>query len=155
MSIPLILRDEPFTAPTEVELPEGVPTVTEFAEAITLADLPSVFDAGFSALAPAGPIGPGYALYSGPPSGAFDLEIGFPVAAAPDGFTAGTFPSGRALALSHLGSYDGLGDSWGRLMTEFADRGLGEAKLIGEVYVTDPSVTPGTELRTDLFVVYG
>ncbi|MEZ5210417.1 MULTISPECIES: GyrI-like domain-containing protein [unclassified Gordonia (in: high G+C Gram-positive bacteria)] len=154
MNVPLILRDEPFTEPTEVTLPEGVVTVNEFSEAVSLADLPAIFDAGYSSLAEAGPIGPGYALYSGPPSGWFDLEIGFPVAAAPAGFTAGTFPAGRALALSHVGPYDTLGDSWGSLMESFAARDLGEPRLIAEVYATDPSVTPAADLRTDLFVLY-
>lgn len=167
MSIPLILRDEPFTEPTPVDLPEGVATVSEFSEAVSLADLPGIFDAGYSALAAAGPAGPGYALYSGPPTGWFDLEIGFPIAVAPSrsdspapppaplaGFTTGNFPSGPALAFSHLGPYDALGDSWGRLMQDFADRELGAPRLIAEVYITDPSVTPAAELRTDLFVLY-
>ncbi|MFT3661072.1 MAG: GyrI-like domain-containing protein [Gordonia sp. (in: high G+C Gram-positive bacteria)] len=154
MSVPLILRDDPFTEATEIDLPDGVPTVTEFAEAITTADLPSVFDAGFGALAPAGPVGPGYALYSAPPNGIFDLEIGFPVVTAPEGFTASTFPAGRALILSHLGGYDGLGDTWGRLMGVFADRAPGDLKLLGEIYVTDPSVTAAADMRTNLFVVY-
>lgn len=153
MNVPLILRDEPFTEPTPVELPETL-TVAEFAESVTLADLPSIFDAGYTKLAAAAPIGPGYALYSGPPLGTFDLEIGFPVAVVPDGFDAGTFPVGRALAFSHLGGYESLGDSWGRLMEHFGASELGEVKFIAEVYTTDPSVTPAADLRTDLFVIY-
>ncbi|MFC0316645.1 GyrI-like domain-containing protein [Gordonia phosphorivorans] len=153
MNVPLILRDEPFTEPTPVELPETL-TVAEFAESVTLADLPSIFDAGYTELAAAAPIGPGYALYSGPPLGTFDLEIGFPVAVVPDGFDAGTFPVGRALAFSHLGGYESLGASWGRLMEHFGASELGEVKFIAEVYTTDPSVTPAADLRTDLFVIY-
>lgn len=154
MSVPLILRDEPFTAPTPVDLPEGVATVTEFSEAVTMADLPSIFDAGFTGLAAAGPIGPGYAVYSGKPTGLFDLEIGFPVAAVPDGFTASTFPAGKAIALSHLGGFESLGQSWQQLIDDFEARELGQPRLIAEVYLTDPSVTPAAELRTDLFVAY-
>lgn len=154
MSVPLILRDEPFTTPTPVDLPEGVTTATEFSEAVTMADLPSIFDAGYTGLAAAGPIGPGYAIYSGIPDGWFDLEIGFPVAAVPDGFTASTFPAGKAIALSHLGGYDGLGETWQRLIDDFGARDLGEPRLIAEIYVTDPSVTAAAELRTDLLVAY-
>ncbi len=155
MGIPLILRDEPFTEPTPIEVPEGVATVSEFSEAVTMNDLPALFDAGFSSLAQAGPAGPGYALYSGPPHGWFDLEIGFPVTAAPpEHFTTGTFPSGKALALTHLGGYDSLSDSWTRLTTDFADRELGEPRLIAEIYVSDPSVTAPADQRTDLLLFY-
>lgn len=154
MTVPLIFSDDPFLSPTDVTLPTDVPTVAEFAESVSIADLPQIFDAAFSVLAQAGPIGPAYALYSGPPSGLFDLEVGFPVAAVPEKFTAGTFPSGSALALSHIGGFDGLGDAWGRLMQEFTDRELGPIRLIAEIYVSDPTSTPPADLRTDLFVLY-
>lgn len=160
MSVPLILRAEPFTEPTSLDLPEGIVTVTEFVEATTTAELASIFDAGFSALAAFGPIGPGYALYSGPPTGWFDLEIGFPVAAATAeqahaaGSTPSTFPSGPALALSHLGSDDGLGATRERLLYEFTDRERGAPRLYAEIFLTDPSVTPPADLRTDLLIVY-
>lgn len=155
MSIPLILRDEPFTTPTPIELPEGVATVSEFAEAVTMADLPSIFDAAFRALAQANPVGPGYALYSGPPHGTFDLEVGFPINQAPPAsYTTGTFPTGKALALTHVGAYDGLRDSWQRLSDAYGELELGPVRLIAEIYTTDPSVTPPAELRTDLLLLY-
>ena len=154
MTIPLLLNPEPFTEPTPITVPEGIVTVTEFAEAATLADLPSIFDAGYSVLATAHPIGPGYAVYAGDPRGVFDLEIGFPVAAVGEGFTANTFPAGSALALTHLGPYDGLGESWGRLMAHLTEQHLGAPRLTAEIYVSDPSVTDAAELRTDLIVLY-
>lgn len=160
MNVPLILREEPFTEPTPIAVPEGITTVTEFAESATMADLPSIFDAGYRLLAKAGPIGPGYAVYDGDPHGAFDLEIGFPVAAGsvdPDpaagsGFTAGTFPAGNAVALTHLGAYDTLPTTWGRLMQYVSDLQAGKPRLIAEIYVSDPSVTGAPDLRTDLLV---
>lgn len=162
MNVPLILRDEPFTEPTPIAVPADIATVTEFSEAATLADLPSIFDSGYALLATAGPIGPGYAIYAGDPRGVFDLEIGFPVAAGsidPDpesggAFTANTFPAGSALALTHLGAYDTLGDSWARLMQHFVEKGLGAPRLTAEIYVGDPSVTTAADLRTDLLVFY-
>lgn len=154
MSTPLILRDGPFTEPTEITIPDDITTVTEFSEAATMADLPSIFDAAFAILAQAGPVGPGYAIYAGDPNGVFDLEIGFPVAAVPAGYTANTFPAGSALALSHRGGYEGMQGSWEHLMSTFAERELGQIRLIGEIYVTDPSVTDAADMRTDLLVLY-
>ncbi|MFT3716765.1 MAG: GyrI-like domain-containing protein [Gordonia sp. (in: high G+C Gram-positive bacteria)] len=151
---PLILQDAPFTTPTDVTLPDGVVTVVHRADQITMDQIHEVFDNGYSTLAQAGPIGPGYAIYSTVPTYTFDLEIGFPVTAVPDGFTAGTFPSGRALALSHLGPFDGLGDTWNTLFAAFEKKAAGSAGRIIEVYVTDPSQTDAKDLRTDLFVVY-
>ncbi|GAC56917.1 putative transcriptional regulator [Gordonia hirsuta DSM 44140 = NBRC 16056] len=160
MTAPLILREEPFTEPTVVDLPEGIVTVTEFAEAVSAAELPAIFDAGFPALAAFGPIGPGYALYSGRPSGWFDLEIGFPITAASAaqahaaGAIPSTFPSGPALVLSHLGPYDGLDHTRERLLHEFTERELGPPRLLAEIFLADPSASAPADLRADLLVAY-
>lgn len=153
-TIPLILRDAPFDEPTELDVPPGVVTVVHRAAGVTLSDLPALFDTHYPRLGGAGPIGPGYAKYVGDPMRTFDVEFGFPVAAVPEGFDTGEFPSGRALALSHIGGFDGLGDSWQRLMADFAARGLTSVRAIAEVYTSDPSHTPPEEMRTDLYAFY-
>ncbi|MEI2671685.1 MAG: GyrI-like domain-containing protein [Nocardioidaceae bacterium] len=152
MDIPLVLRESPFTEPTAIEVPSGVGVATLRYEQVSLQDLPSIFDSGFQRLAGGGPIGPGYACYFGDPQGVFDLEIGFPVSGPVTVADAanGAFPSGAALALSHLGGYDGLGAAWGRLMTAYAVSFAGSPRLMVEVYVTDPSRTTPDALRTDL-----
>ena len=104
--------------------------------------------------------GPAFAIYRGDPSATFDIELGFPVTeplahSVPGEVTVepSTLPSGRALAVSHLGSYDGLGQTWGRLASAAGGRGLQPAYFF-ELYITEPSpeMDPAT-LRTDLFLV--
>ena len=151
---PLILQDKPYTAPTEVTVPEGVLTVVHRTDQITMADIREVFDNAFPSLGQADPIGPGYAVYSTVPTYTFDLTVGFPVAQVPDGFTSGTFPSGNALALSHLGPFDKLGETWGTLSEAFSRKDGGGGGPIAEVYTSDPSQTAPEDLRTDLFIFY-
>ena len=152
-STPLVLSDEPFTTPTRIELPEDVAVVQLHRRAVTVADLPGIFDSGYSVLAGLGPIGPGYAIYRGDVSATFDVTIGFPVASAgtdlPEGVELSTFPRGPALAQSHLGSFDGLGASWDAFV-EQADGARAGVQI--EVYVKDPSETPVEDLRTDLIL---
>ncbi len=152
----VILSEQPWTEPTVVELPAGVLVVKSFHQGLTIADLPRVFDAGYSALAAAQPIGPGYALYFGDPMATFGLEIGFPVAADPEieGLEVSEYLSGPALALTHRGSYESMGQTWGRLAEAFLARGGTMSRSL-ELYVTDPSATATDDLRTDLFLPLG
>lgn len=148
--IPLILRDDAFAEPTEIEVPAGIPTAVIRTPSVTMADLPALFDAGYRRLAALGPVGPGFAVYQGDPHAAFDLEIGFPVAGPVDaeGVVAAEFPAGRATALSHRGGYESLGETWERLVAA-APPGVPV-----EVYVTDPSATAAEDLRTDLLIMH-
>ena len=155
-----MITAEPLTAPTFVTL-EAVPTAVVRHHGVTMATLRPLFDEGYSAIAASGAAlaGPAFALYSGDPSAEFDLDLGFPVAQPLMGPIAGMvtvepleLPAGPALALSHLGSYGSLSESWGRLGADAARRGL-EAIAMLEVYVSEPSpeIDPAT-LRTDLFL---
>ena len=152
-SKPLVLSDEPFATPTRIDLPDGVAVVQLHRSGVSVADLPGIFDAGYTVLAGLGPIGPGYAIYRGDVSATFDVTIGFPVASVgtelPEGVELSTFASGPAWVQSHRGSFDGLGASWDAFV-EQAD-GAGAGVQI-EVYVTDPSQTAVEDLRTDLIL---
>lgn len=147
---PLILRADPFTEPTEIEVPTGIPTAVIRTASATMADLPGLFDTGFRRLAALGPVGPGFAVYHGDPHATFDLEIGFPVAGpvVADGVVAAEFPAGRATVLTHTGGYEGLSETWERLFA------AGAPGMPIEVYVTDPSVTDSADLRTDLLLLH-
>ncbi|CAM3348350.1 GyrI-like domain-containing protein [Nocardioides dubius] len=165
--VPLVLSERPLLTPTVLTLPEHVPVAELRHEGVTLADLPGIFDAGFGVLAGLGPVGPGYAIYHGDVAGTFDLIIGFPVAGPPtppglvpslaaldpadlpDGVERSTFPAGNALVKSHLGSFDGLGQAWAEFT---AHPDVGQHTFVIEIYVTDPSVTPVEDWRTDLVV---
>ncbi|AUH67991.1 MULTISPECIES: GyrI-like domain-containing protein [Gordonia] len=154
-SLPLILREEPFFEATEVSLPDAVRVVTmEFPE-VRMDDLPEIFDGHFHLLAQARPIGPGFAVYEGDVTDEFDVTIGFPVAEPTDleGIDNGTFPTGRALVMSHLGGFDGLGSAWELLMETHFAKGGAVPRAVVEIYVTDPSVVAHDDLRTDLLVL--
>lgn len=139
--------DGPFDSPTLVELSGFDAEVRTFPQ-MTMATIRDAFDRGFRELAQLKPTGPGYACYDGDPAGTFDLQIGFPV----DGGRMRS-PSGQALAVTHLGGYEGLGDSWSKLVNAATAAGHAPAGRMVEVYVTDPSVTPEVDLRTDLYLL--
>ncbi|MFT4088617.1 MAG: GyrI-like domain-containing protein [Gordonia sp. (in: high G+C Gram-positive bacteria)] len=163
--IPLVLREAPFFDTTEITVPSGVLVVSQEFPEVGLDDLRDIFDSSFGTLAQHGPVGPGYAIYRGEvgPDTQCDLEIGFPVAQpaeldSDDPFGGDVqnaeFPAGRALAMSHIGGFDGLGSAWESLMTTHFARGGQPPSAIAEIYVTDPSVTEQEDLRTDLLVLY-
>ncbi len=153
---------EPLTEPTRITR-DPVPTVVVRHRGVRMDQLRDLFDAGFSALAASGAVlaGPAFAVYRGDLGATFDLDIGFPVAEPPAepvavaGLTleASELPGGEWLGLTHLGSYDRLGESWGRLAQAADERELRGSAML-EVYVTEPSpeIDPDT-LRTDLFLM--
>ena len=156
-----MITTEPLAQPTLVALGGGATAVVR-SRSVTVATLRPLFDSGFSAIAASGavPTGPAFARYLGDPSGTFDLELGFPVAQAPSEpvrglvtVEASEYPSGEALALSHLGAYGSLHEDWARLADEAQRQHLDPSEWL-EVYVTEPSPeTDPTTLRTDLFLV--
>lgn len=156
-----MINTEPLTEPTLLTL-DARPTAVIRHEGITVAELPPLFDAGYSAVAASGAAlaGPPFALYHRAPMATFDLELGFPLsqplASAVEGDPSvlpATLPAGRALALSHFGSYDSLSEGWDLLVAEAQRRGVATTGFM-EVYVTEP--TPGIDpatLRSDLYLL--
>ncbi|CAD5139696.1 AraC_E_bind domain-containing protein [Microbacterium sp. Nx66] len=157
--------DAPFGPADSLEL-DAVPLAVIQHKGIRLADLRDAFDTGYGAIAAAFaagrliPTGPALAIYHGDPMGVFDLELGFPVQAAPsdpiatgDGtaIVASALPTGQAVATTVFGSYDGLGTGWAGLVARAAEAGLHPRGLWIEVYVSDPGIDPD-ELRTDLLM---
>lgn len=152
---------EPFTGATEIEL-APTPLAVIRHEGVTLADLPSIFDGGYSAVAllfgtgALAPTGPAIAVYRGDPAETFDLDVGFPVEVAPaqplivgDRTVIGsTLPAGPALASTHLGSYDTLGQSW-MALAHATD--ASPTQIWIESYVSDPTDAV-EQLRTDLIM---
>ncbi|MFC3241939.1 AraC family transcriptional regulator [Gordonia humi] len=121
MSIPLFFREDSFLQPMEVTLPDGIAVVTQRFYDVRVDDLRDIFDESFQLLAQTRPIGPPFAMYEGDPTDVFDLTIGFPVSAPVDPDDYGdianeVFPSGKALIMSHIGGFDGLGSAWESLM---------------------------------------
>lgn len=128
---------------------------------VPMAELVDFFDRAFAELmAVLGaqgviPSGPPFARYAGPPEETVDLEVGFPLhgAVAPDGqVRPGSLPGGRVAHLVHLGAYDQLGESWGRLNAWMVEQGLTPGADLWEVYVTEPTADMDpADLRTELF----
>lgn len=98
--------------------------------------------------------GPAFGRYNAPPGQVFDLEAGFPVSGevqTEGDVRSSTLPGGRIARLVHVGSFDGLGESWGRLAAWIGERGFTPSGVFWEVYVTEPSpdMDPA-DLRTEL-----
>lgn len=150
---PLVLSVDPWLQPTQIML-TSTPVVALRSRAVTVDELPQLFDAGYQRLAEFGPVGPGYAIYDGDPLTTFDLEIGFPTCsrANHDDVLDIDFPSGPALGVSHMGPFEGLGDSWQRLLGHASESGLASVGRYLEIYVTDPSTHDAAQLRTDLIL---
>lgn len=88
--------------------------------------------------------GPPVGVYFGTPTDTVDVAAGFPTdrpVTAEDAVTAETLPGGRAAQIMHVGSYDSLQQTYGRLMTWLQDQKLGGGPVMWESYLTEP--TPG------------
>lgn len=184
MSDDLTLPYTPAPGPGSSAIPEPVhepefretgsaQTAVVKASGVPMSDMPGLFDSVFGTAFPALfatgiiPAGPPFAMYHTVPEGPetlLDLELGFPVHSRLDEsvdageheIVASTLPGGTLAVVSHLGSYDGLGDAWGGLMGEIAGSGRAPLLPFWEIYVTEPvpDMDPAT-LRTDLFCPVG
>lgn len=105
------------------------------------------------------PTGPGLLIYYGDPSAALDVEVGVPLAEPlPVPIPLGevtvepsTLPAGPAVACTHLGPHEGIGDEWRAIIAGLADAGEAPAGIWIEVYVNQPGDGVEThEIRTDL-----
>lgn len=158
---------DPVTEPSLVDLPEWWTVVARYDET-TLDDLQTIADTAFGAvvsvldrysLRPAGAAF--FKFESDPMQPPFALEVGFPVENTIDEpirsgdvlVVPSSLPAGRAVMLSHIGSYDAIVESWERLVKWAIGNELPIADGSWEVYVTEPSAEadPMT-MRTDLVV---
>lgn len=162
----LPLTHEPLSDVTWFDT-ERVPLAVARHRQVTLSELRGLFDSTYAALGAAigrgevTPAGPALAVFHGDPASVFDIEIGFPVQTPWTGpilsedvtIELSEWPPGPMAALSHVGSYDSLGESWERLMSAVGEAAVGDPVALGELYVTEPSpdADPAT-MRTDLMV---
>lgn len=153
------VRDQPYTDLELIELPDQELAVVTH-RAVTLADLPRLFDSAMSPLQAAMEsggfrvAGPFLAVYSGTVSEPFDIAIGFPaegIALEDDAEVTGHLvPAGLAAVYSHIGRYDDLGEAWQTFMAALERSGRTPSDRFMEVYVSEPGVDPDDQLRTDL-----
>lgn len=92
--------------------------------------------------------GPPLGIYYGMPTDTVDVAAGFPTdrpVNAEDGVIAETLPGGRAAQIVHVGSYDSLQQTYGRLTSWLEDQKLTGGPLMWESYLTEPK--PGGDQR--------
>ena len=87
-------------------------------------------------------------------TGIADTHAGAFVAQPVEGegeITPGITVGGDALKLVHVGGYDKMGQSWGRIYRRAKE--LGRVPGSGwEVYVDDPQTVPADELKTEIYL---
>lgn len=94
--------------------------------------------------------GPAFGWYHGMPGETVDVAAGFPVSGdiySPDGgVVVAERPGGQALVAMHVGSYDGLGQTWDELRHRAEQDGLEGREDVWEEYLSDPTGDPATWL---------
>lgn len=87
-------------------------------------------------------------------TGIADVQAGCFVAEAVAGegdITPASTPGGEVLHIVHVGSYQDMGRSWGRVFQRASE--LGRQPGAGwEIYVDDPSRVPEAEVRTEIYL---
>lgn len=91
--------------------------------------------------------GPPFALYRGMPTDVVDVEAGFPLAApfpggGEGGVVAGALPAGRAVEAMHVGPYETLPETYGKVMARMQAEGLTPGDTMWEYYLSDPGTEP-------------
>ncbi len=116
-------------------------------ETVPMGALPDFFGRAFHAAAQAAGtqgvqlVGPPVGVYFGMPSDTVDVAAGFPTdrAITPDaGVVPFTLPGGRAVRVLHVGSYDAMQETYGRLMAWMGAERLTGGPVMWEEYLTEP-----------------
>jgi effector-binding domain-containing protein len=146
----------------EVELVECAPQRTAVVHgSVPLAELPSFLGRAYAAvwetLAAQGiePAGEPFAYFHGTPGATANLEAGVATeaACAPQGeVVPGELPGGQAVATTHVGPYEAMAATYGRIRAWTAAHGLVPAEDMWEVYLSDASNEPDPATwRTRIF----
>ncbi|HQA15065.1 MAG TPA: GyrI-like domain-containing protein [Ornithinibacter sp.] len=139
----------------EIQLTDVPPeTVAMVRRVVPMGDLTRFFGEAFERVAGAVPeaggaiAGPPFGWYHGMPGDTVDVAAGFPVSGdvhVPDGgVVVVERPGGRALVAMHVGSYDGLGETWGELERRAEHDSVEAREDFWEEYLSDPRGDPST-----------
>ena len=95
-------------------------------------------------------VGPAFGWYHGEPTDTVDVAGGFPVSGLADGTLDGEVtvlerPACLAAAALHVGSFEGLADTYRELEAWLRDRQLDRAEHSWEEYLSDPETQPDPE----------
>ena len=72
--------------------------------------------------------------------------------AAPEGLSLWSLPETRALRVTHVGSYENLGNAWSAAQQFTRYKKLKQRHAPLEIYKNSPEDTPPAELRTEIFL---
>ncbi|WP_423184561.1 GyrI-like domain-containing protein [Arthrobacter sp. NyZ413] len=93
----------------------------------------------------ANPTGPPFALYHGKPTGAVDVEAGFPITAdfadAGD-MLASKLPESEAFEDMHQGPYDTIQQTYALILERMSAEGKTPSDSMWEFYLSDPEKEP-------------
>jgi effector-binding domain-containing protein len=90
-------------------------------------------------------VGEPFALYNGAPTDVIDVAGGFRVSAPiePTGDVVPMeLPGGRAVTTVHVGPYDAMAETYHKMHTWMATKGLTPATRMWETYLSDPMTEP-------------
>lgn len=145
---------------------EEVPaaTVATMRRTVPMADLTDFFGTAFhhvaGAVSEAGGrvAGAPFAWYHGMPTDTIDVSAGFEVVGDVHPTAAGVAllerPGGRAAIAMHVGPYDALAQTYGRLLGWLSDQGLEPGPEMWEEYLSPPEGDPAT-WRTRIVALVG
>ena len=112
-------------------------------------------------------MGPGnrQARVSGPPMAIYHdeeyreqdavIEVAVPVTGrleVEEGFEVKTLGAVKVMSAIHRGPFDRVGETWGRLFRHVSEKGFRPAGKARELYLSDPTRTPLSELLTEVQV---
>jgi effector-binding domain-containing protein len=96
-------------------------------------------------------VGPPFGIYFGMPSDTVDVAAGFPVDGpieADGDVSPHQLPGGRAVELLHVGPYDSLQESYGRLSAWMGAQNLTPGEIMWESYLNEPQPDDPDSTRT-------
>ena len=110
----------------------------------------------FAAVGKAGrqPAGPPMCKYTAYSEETVSYEAGVPVAAPFSGdgdVVAGEIGGCSAAVGMHVGPYDKLAETYGRMQTWLEGQGRKPSTVMWEAYLDQPDTTPPAELRTEIY----
>jgi len=99
------------------------------------------------------PSGAPFVTYFNMDMQSLDVEIGFPIAKALDGrgdIQPSEIPGGKLARCLYTGPYPEIGPAYESLMQYVAKEGYQTTGISYEFYLNDPTVTPPSELQTQI-----
>lgn len=132
--------------------------VAAVREAVPMGKLPAFFARAFHAAMEAARaqgvavVGPPLGVYFGMPTETVDVAAGFPtagpVAADESGVAPVTLPGGRAAQVLHVGSYDSMEQTYGRLVSWLGEQGLAPGSVMWETYLSEATPEAPESMQT-------